>query len=107
MRLGDGTADSHARVAESLGRLWRYAGEMFAGDEVDTILQSEFDGPDLDAIEEQWSTKVAAILDDATLAAADDKWIIGGGRQGHHSENLGFLIAEMQFLQRAYPGATW
>lgn len=107
VRLGDGTADSHARVAESLGRLWRYAGEMFAGDEVDKILQSEFDGPDLDAIEAHWSVKVAAILDDATLAAADDKWIIGGGRQGRHSENLGFLIAEMQFLQRAYPGATW
>ncbi len=107
VRLGDGTADSHARVTESLGRLWRYVGEMFAGDEVDTILQVEFDGPDLDTIEAEWSQRLAAILDEATLAAPDDKWAVGGGRQGRHSESLGFLIAEMQFLQRAYPGATW
>ena len=107
VRLGDGTAKSHARATEALGRLWRYAGEMFAGDEVDIVLQSEFNGPDLETIEAQWSLRVAAILDDATLATPDDKWTIGGGRQGRHSESMGFLIAEMQFLQRAYPGATW
>ncbi len=107
VRLGDGTAESHARATEALGRLWRYVGEMFAGDEVDIVMQSEFDGPDLETIEAQWSLKVAAILDDATLATPDDKWTISGGRQGRHSESMGFLIAEMQILQRAYPGATW
>ena len=107
VRLGDGTAESHGRATEALGRLWRYAGEMFAGDEVDIILQSAFDGPDLETIEAQWSLKVAAILDDATLAIPDEKWTISGGRQGRHSESMGFLITEMQILQRAYPGATW
>ncbi|MDJ0939917.1 MAG: phenylacetate-CoA oxygenase subunit PaaC [Woeseiaceae bacterium] len=107
VRLGDGTDESHARVARSLAEQWRYTGEFFAGDEVDSILQSEFRGPDLDALREQWLANVTEVLEEATLAVPGETFMATGGRQGLHTEHLGFLIAEMQHLQRAYPGASW
>jgi len=107
VRLGDGTDESHARVQGSLDSLWRYSGEMFAGDEIDRIFATSFDGPDLDAIQQQWQTNVAAIIAEATLTKPDDAWMAAGGKQGHHSEYLGYMIAEMQYLQRTHPGATW
>ena len=107
LRLGDGTAESHARVQASLNELWRYSGELFAADAIDAAFAAEFDGPDLGAIREQWSESVAAVLQDATLDLPEDQWMISGGKQGKHTEHFGFLIAAMQHLQRAYPGATW
>ena len=107
VRLGDGTEESHDRVQESLERLWRYTGEMFAVDEVDRIMQSEWDGPDLDALRDAWHSNLNEVLSSATLDKPEDQWMDGGGKQGSHSEHLGYVLAEMQFLQRAYPGATW
>jgi len=107
IRLGDGTDESHAKVQASLDNLWRFTGEMFAGDSVDDVIRDEFDGPDLGSIRDEWQSRVAAILDEATLSIPDDRWMDTGGRHGRHTEHLGPLIAEMQYMQRSYPGLTW
>ena len=107
VRLGDGTDESHARVQASVDELWRFTGEMFAGDEVDALLRDELDGPDLEAIHAGWRADITALLAEATLSMPEDGWMDGGGRRGVHSEHLGFLIAEMQHLRRTYPGADW
>jgi ring-1,2-phenylacetyl-CoA epoxidase subunit PaaC len=107
VRLGDGTDESHARVQQSLADLWRFTGELFTGDEVDEILEREWNGPSLVEIEKAWNGEVEAVFAEATLVQPDAQWMDGGGRAGRHTEHLGYLIAEMQFLQRAYPGARW
>ncbi len=107
IRLGDGTDDSHQRVQASLDELWRFTGEMFTNDEVDIAIRDAVAGPDLDAIAVQWRHDVEGVIAEATLKLPEDQWMASGGKQGQHSEHLGFLIAEMQFLQRSYPGATW
>lgn len=107
VRLGDGTEESHARVQASLDDLWRFTGEMFVPDELDDIMRSDFNGPHLEQIAVQWRSDVAAILSEATLALPEDGWMAAGGKQGRHTEHLGYLLAEMQYMQRAYPGATW
>ena len=91
----------------SVDNLWQYTGEMFVADEIDAVFAESFDGPDLDAIREHWRTNVGAILEEASLAIPEDTWMASGGKQGQHSEHLGYLIAEMQYLQRTYPGANW
>ena len=107
IRLGDGSDESHKRVQQSLDELWRFTGEFFAADAVDAIIQDAIDGPDHDSIADIWRKKVAVTLDEATLKTPEDIVVTKGGRQGLHSEYLGYLIAEMQHLQRANPGATW
>jgi ring-1,2-phenylacetyl-CoA epoxidase subunit PaaC len=107
-RLGDGTAESHEKVQESVNDLWTYTGELFAADEVDTLMLAEGVGADLDKIKASWMEKVSAVLTEATIEIPPaDAWMQGGGKQGQHGEHLGFLLAEMQFLPRAYPGAEW
>ena len=107
VRLGGGTDESHERVQDSLDNLWPYTGEMFAADEIDQIFAASFSGPDLGAIHDQWIKNVTAIVGEATLAKPEDGWMASGGKQGRHSEHLGYMIAEMQYLQRKHPGATW
>jgi len=107
VRLGDGTELSHERVQESLDTNWRYIGEMFAADDIDVAVHEKFAGPDLSAIEELWRSDVAKTVTEATLTLPDDQWMASGGKQGRHSEHLGFLLAEMQYLQRSNPGASW
>ena len=107
VRLGDGTDESHARMQQSIDDHWRYTGELFSADEIDEIIAKAFSGPDLDSIRDQWHSSVAAVLIDATLEKPGDDWMDSGGKQGRHSEHLGFLLAEMQHLQRSHPGAKW
>jgi ring-1,2-phenylacetyl-CoA epoxidase subunit PaaC len=107
VRLGDGTEESHARVQQSINDLWRYTGEMFVADEVDTIVEKAWDGPNLDAIRGRWQADVEAILVNATLSKPEDGWMASGGKAGRHTEHLGYMIAEMQYLQRTHPGASW
>jgi ring-1,2-phenylacetyl-CoA epoxidase subunit PaaC len=105
--LGDGTELSHERVQQSLDDAWRYTGEMFAADEIDALIQDQFDGPDLLDVQALWRRDVEKTVREATLRLPDDQWMASGGKQGQHSEHLGFLLAEMQYLQRSFPGATW
>lgn len=107
IRLGDGTEESHQRVQQSINHLWRYTGEMFAGDEVDDIIRDDYSGPDLEMIRTDWDTNISAILQEATLEKPDEQWMDAGGRKGRHTEHFGPLIAEMQYMQRSYPGLNW
>jgi ring-1,2-phenylacetyl-CoA epoxidase subunit PaaC len=107
VRLGDGTDESHARMQLAIDDHWQYTGELFSADDVDNAFAAEFGGPDLDAIREQWHANVAAVLHEATLDKPQNEWMASGGKQGRHSEHLGYLLAEMQHLQRAHPGASW
>jgi ring-1,2-phenylacetyl-CoA epoxidase subunit PaaC len=80
---------------------------MFAADELDKILGTSFDGPDLNTIATTWQKDIAAIVEQATLTLPQEQCMASGGKQGIHTEHLGYLIAEMQNLPRTYPGATW
>lgn len=107
IRLGDGTVLSHQRVQQSIDELWRFTGELFAGDEIDDIVRNEYSGPDLANIKSAWNGEIARILDEATLQVPAEQWMDDGGRSGCHSEHFGPLIAEMQYMQRSYPGLNW
>lgn len=107
IRLGDGTDESHARMQRALDDLWMYTGEMFAMDEVDEAMVAAGIGVDLAALEPGWGRRVDEVLEAATLRRPEDAWMHTGGKRGRHTEHLGYLLAEMQFLQRAHPGATW
>jgi ring-1,2-phenylacetyl-CoA epoxidase subunit PaaC len=107
VRLGDGTQESHHRVQESVNELWRFTGEMFEADEVDTIMEKAYGGPNLEALRDRWLTDIDAILINATLAKPEDGGMASGGKAGRHTEHLGYMIAEMQYLQRSHPGASW
>lgn len=107
IRLGDGTEESHRRATEALDRLWRFTAEMFAVDDAERDLIAAGILPDPAAIRPEWDATVARVLDLATLARPKDGWMQAGGRRGAHTEHLGHMLAVMQHLQRAYPGATW
>ena len=107
IRLGDGTDESHRRVQDALDTLWVYTDEMFAMDDVEQALLAAGVVPDLGALKEEWSATVNAVLAEATLAIPTNGWQRKGGRNGLHSEHLGYILAELQYMQRAYPGMKW
>ncbi|OED01321.1 MULTISPECIES: 1,2-phenylacetyl-CoA epoxidase subunit PaaC [unclassified Rhizobium] len=107
IRLGDGTAESHRRMQEALDDLWAFTGEMFVGDAADAALAQVGVIPEPQSLKAGWDEIVSDILTEATLKRPADGYMHKGGRRGVHTEHLGYLLAEMQFLQRAYPGATW
>lgn len=107
VRLGDGTDESHRRVQESVNELWRFSGEMFEADEIDTIVEKAYGGPKLEELQKRWLADIDAILINATLEKPQDTGMASGGKAGRHSEHLGYMIAEMQYLQRSHPGASW
>ncbi len=108
IRLGDGTEESHQRVQEPLNELWRYTGEMFAMNEVDEVLVAAGIGVDLAALQPKWEGRVNAVLAEATLQCPESGWMAQGGKlEGRHTEHLGFMLAEMQYLPRTYPDAQW
>lgn len=108
VRLGDGTETSKRLTQTAVDELWMYSGEVFNYDAVDEAMVAEGVAPSSAALREQWLSHVSDILGEATLAMPPaDAWMQKGGKQGRHSEHLGYLLAEMQFLQRAYPGSEW
>jgi len=103
IRLGDGTAESHDRIQNAINDLWSFTGELFE-------LISLEDDLDLDMkqMKNNWQTEISAILKEATLKIPSlEEWMQSGGKNGVHSEHLGFILAEMQYMQRAYPGMEW
>jgi ring-1,2-phenylacetyl-CoA epoxidase subunit PaaC len=108
VRLGDGTEESHRRMQAAIDTLWMYTGELFTPDALDTAMQQQGLAPALDELQQKWQQHVTEVLQMATLRIpAAGLWMQSGGKQGRHTEHLGYLLAEMQFLQRSYPGATW
>ncbi|NTJ68066.1 phenylacetate-CoA oxygenase subunit PaaC [Agrobacterium rhizogenes] len=107
IRLGDGTAESHCRMQEALDDLWPFTGEMFVGDATDAALVKTGVIPEPQSLKPGWDELVSDALVEATLKRPADGFMHKGGRRGVHTEHLGYILAELQFLQRAYPGATW
>jgi ring-1,2-phenylacetyl-CoA epoxidase subunit PaaC len=111
IRLGDGTEESRGKMQAALDDLWPYTGEMFAADAIESELVKHGVASDIRALREPWLASVHGVLQEATLTLPSVAWMQGsdgrGGKQGIHTEHLGHLLAEMQFLQRAYPGLQW
>lgn len=107
IRLGDGTAVSHEKLQTAVDELWIYTGELYTPDELDLELAARDLAPDLKQLENLYLRKVRDIFDTATLSLPDTDFMQTGGKQGRHTEHLGHLLSDMQFLQRAYPGLTW
>lgn len=107
VRLGDGSEESRTRMQRALNDLWPYAAELMIPDAVDEAFAKHSIAPSLTEIASTWSAYVHAALAEATLVAPRDGAPRLGGKKGLHTEEFGFLLAEMQVLQRAYPGAAW
>jgi ring-1,2-phenylacetyl-CoA epoxidase subunit PaaC len=107
VRLGDGTDESHRRVQTALDALWRFTHEMFVASPVEQEAAAHGIGPDPASLAAGWSSRVDAVLQEATLQKPADVAYSWHGKRGQHSEHLSRLLAEMQSMQRTYPGAKW
>ena len=107
IRLGDGTEESHGRMQKAMGDLWKYTGELFLPAEYEQVLAPVELTVDLAVIRPFWEERVREVLTMAQLTCHEGEWMQTGGKQGKHTEQLGYLLAEMQFLQRAYPDCEW
>ena len=107
IRLGDGTKESNTKTQKALEILWQYTGELFEMDEIDTKLLNTKIGVDNKALKSEWNKIVNTTLKEAKLKRPEDGYMATGGKKGMHTESLGFLLAEMQYLPRAYPNAKW
>ncbi len=107
IRLGDGTEESNRRAQEAVNTLWRYTSELFIMDELESELSAAGIAPNLLEIEAEWKSTVDAVFKEATLTIPQNNWKQSGGRKGMHSEHLGYILAELQYMQRAYPNMQW
>lgn len=107
IRLGDGTPESHERAQAALDELWPYTGEMFEADQVERALIERGVAVDPASLRAAWDKTIDQVLTEATLMRPRDGFMQTGGRSGRHSEHLGHILSELQYMQRAYPGATW
>jgi ring-1,2-phenylacetyl-CoA epoxidase subunit PaaC len=107
LRLGDGTAESNERIQKAVNALWQYIGEMFILTDYEKVLAEENIIPDIVLLKDSWIEKVSAVLSEATLTIPENVFMQTGGKNGIHSEKLGYILAELQYLQRVYPGAEW
>jgi ring-1,2-phenylacetyl-CoA epoxidase subunit PaaC len=107
IRLGDGTEESHSRAQAAIDDLWSFTGEMFSADDSERGLVDVGIAANAAALKPQWLKSISTVLDEATLTLPRNDWMQQGGRSGRHSEHLGHLLSELQYMQRAFPGATW
>lgn len=107
IRLGDGTGESNTKVQDALEELWMYTGELFEMDNLDAELLNSGIAVDNSALKSEWDRMVNKTLVKAKLTRPEDAYMATGGKKGLHTEYLGFILSEMQFLQRAYPDAKW
>jgi len=107
VRLADGTAESRRRIDAALTDLWRFGAELFESDTVDTAAHAAGLGPRFADLREPWLAEITAVFDEAGLAIPAESGFRSTGTRGVHSEHMGFILAEMQHLQRSYPGGVW
>lgn len=107
IRLGDGTEESHHRLSNAVTEIWNYTGELFIPAPYENALVANGIAVDLSVIQPLWQQKVSDVFAEATIAIPEKSFAQQGGKEGIHTEHLGYILAEMQFLQRAYPGAEW
>ena len=106
-RLGDGTEESHSRMQQALEDKIHYFEELFIPTETETRLLKIGIAPDLSLIREKAYAKLNAVLQESTLSIPEDMYPQQGGRSGNHTEYLGFILAELQYMQKSYPNLTW
>ncbi len=107
IRLGDGTQESHERIQFAINDIWEYSGELFQADEVDQMMLDAGIGVNLAKIKAEWHKNVAEVLEAATLSKPQDDFMQLGGKNGRHTEYMGYILTEMQYMQRAYPNCEW
>jgi ring-1,2-phenylacetyl-CoA epoxidase subunit PaaC len=107
IRLGDGTEESRNRIIKAVDELWNFTGEMFVPADYEQEAYLEVTGIDISKLKDKWNDKVNAVFTEATLTVPPEGWMQSGGKTGTHTEHLGFILADLQFLQRAYPGCEW
>lgn len=106
-RLGDGTEVSHQRMQAAVDEMWQFTPEMFESDELDQRMLAAGIGADLNVVKQHWQTHISKTLSEATMVEPDQAFLMSGGRQGMHTQHMGFLLAEMQILPRSMPGCEW
>lgn len=106
-RLGDGTAESHDRIQSAINHLWAFTDELFHQTEADKAMVSEGIGIDVTLLKADYYKNINAILEEATIEIPQLEYFQKGGKQGIHSEHMGYILAEMQYMQRAYPNMNW
>lgn len=106
-RLGDGTEESHQKMQEAINDLWTYTDELFHQTSADQAMVAEGVGVDVTVLKEKYYHKVSEVLEEATLEVPESKWFQKGGKQGIHTEYLGYLLADLQYMQRTYPNMQW
>lgn len=107
VRLGDGTQESHERIQKAIDVLWTYTDELFHLTDADKAMIEAGIGVDVTTLKETYYAKVNSVLEKATIVIPESKWFQKGGKNGVHTEHLGYLLADMQFMQRTYPGMEW
>ncbi|MEO8174729.1 MAG: 1,2-phenylacetyl-CoA epoxidase subunit PaaC [Sediminibacterium sp.] len=107
IRLGDGTEESKQRMLKAIDELWSFTGELFVMADYELQVIQNGTGVDLSLIKNKWEDKIRSVFAEATLPLPENTWMQSGGKEGKHTEYMGFVLAEMQFLQRAYPNAEW
>lgn len=107
IRLGDGTDESHQRMQQAINDTWSFTGEMFVATDYETAMQQAGIAPDLQQVHMQWTARVNAVLAEATIALPAGTWMQRGGKEGKHTEELGYMLTELQFMQRTYPNMQW
>lgn len=107
LRLGDGTEESKQKIQTALDGMWGYTYELFEQDDVEKRLIEAGIAVDSSQFKDKWLADVKAIVEQATLTLPTTEWAVRGGREGYHTENLGHLLTEMQFVYRSFPGAKW
>nr|WP_203293861.1 1,2-phenylacetyl-CoA epoxidase subunit PaaC [Luteirhabdus pelagi] len=106
-RLGDGTEESHTKIQEAVNNLWRYTNELFQMTEADVAMVTEGVGVDLEALKEPYYEAVSEVLKEATLEVPERKYFQKGGKEGIHTEHMGYLLSDLQYMQRAFPDMKW
>lgn len=108
IRLGDGTIESHARAQKSVDNLWTYTGELFTMTDAENLLLKDGISVDVAALKADWDQIIAQVLTQATLTLPADGWAqLGSKAEGRHTEHFGYIISDMQYMQRRYPGCEW
>jgi len=106
-RLGDGTNTSHQKIQEAINDLWTYTDELFHQTDTDKKMIIEGIGVDVTKLKESYYKRVVDVLKEATLEVPESKWFQKGGKQGIHTEHLGFILTDLQYMQRTFPNMTW
>jgi ring-1,2-phenylacetyl-CoA epoxidase subunit PaaC len=107
LRLGDGTEESNERMQKAIAALWQYTGEMFVVSDYEKYIAEENIIPDITLLKDAWMEKVKSVFEEATLSIPENTFMQTGGKNGTHTEKLGYILSELQYLQRVYPGAEW